>query len=336
MNVGTAIGKDGKMRILIYGAGVQGSVFAASLHRGGHDVKILARRQRLSDIREHGIVLEKLGTPGQQVTRVPAVERLDPTDAFDLVLITMQMGQVGDVLPILAANERIPTMAFFMNNVAGADEFVRALGAKRVIMGFGLMGGIRDGSVVRWASGEKKSHLFEAVLGEVDGSVTPRLRMVMEAFGKAGIRTSAQPNMDAWLKAHWALVGPMARTINKVGNDPYRLAGERELLRLMVKAQLEGFRVIKALGLPLAPTRLKVMLRLPTWVSVAVVRKLLRTEFAKLALAGHAAVGGAEFQLLDQEFQRLIARASLPTQAIDEMSRQTRSAEWQRAHAAGD
>lgn len=324
------------MRILVYGAGVQGSVFAASLHRAGHDVKILARGQRLADIRDHGIVLEKLGTPGQQVTRVPAVDRLEPTDAFDLVIIAVQKGQVGDVLPILAANERIPTMAFFMNNVAGADQLVRALGAERVIMGFGLMGGIRDGSVVRWASGEKRSHLFEAVLGEVDGSLTPRLRVVMEALGKAGIRTSVQRNMDAWLKAHWALVGPMARAINQVGNDPYRLASERELLRLMVGAQLEGFRVIRALGLPLAPARLKVMLRLPTWVSVAVARKLLRTEFAKLALAGHAAVGGAEFELLNQEFRRLIVKASVPTPAIDELLERARGVEWQRAPAAGE
>ena len=76
MNTRGAIGKDRTMRILVYGAGVQGSVFAASLHRAGHEVKILARGQRLADIRKHGIVLEKLGTPGQQVTRVPVVERL--------------------------------------------------------------------------------------------------------------------------------------------------------------------------------------------------------------------------------------------------------------------
>jgi hypothetical protein len=87
----------------------------------------------------------------------------------------------------------------------------------------------------------------------------------------------------------------------------------------MVEAQCEGFRVIAALGLPLAPTRLKVMLRLPNWVSVAVARKLLKTEFAKLALAGHAAAGGAEFQLLDREFRALIEKASLPTPAIDEL-----------------
>jgi 2-dehydropantoate 2-reductase len=308
------------MRILVYGAGVQGSVFAACLHRAGHEVKILARGERLADIREHGIVLEKLGSPEQQATQVPCVEQLGKADNFDLVMVTMQKGQVGDVLPTLAANDRVPNIAFFMNNVAGPGEFVRAVGASRVIMGFGLMGGIRDGSAVRWASGEGKSHLFEAVLGEVDGSLTPRLRTVMEALEEAGIRVSAQPNMDAWLKAHWALVGPMAQTLNRVDNDPYRLANERGLLRLMVEAQREGFGVIRALGLPLAPARLKMMARLPTWVSVAVVRRLLKTDFAKVALAGHAAAGGAEFLLLNQEFRSLIERARVPTPAIDELS----------------
>ncbi|MFN2110632.1 MAG: ketopantoate reductase family protein, partial [Anaerolineae bacterium] len=42
------------MKILIYGAGPLGSVFAARLHQGGHDVSILARGQRLADLREHG------------------------------------------------------------------------------------------------------------------------------------------------------------------------------------------------------------------------------------------------------------------------------------------
>jgi len=37
------------MKILVYGAGVQGSVFAALLHEAGHDVKILARGRRSSN-----------------------------------------------------------------------------------------------------------------------------------------------------------------------------------------------------------------------------------------------------------------------------------------------
>ncbi len=48
-----------KMRILFYGAGVLGSLYAARLQEARQEVSILARGQRLADIREHGIVLEE-------------------------------------------------------------------------------------------------------------------------------------------------------------------------------------------------------------------------------------------------------------------------------------
>ena len=40
------------MKILFYGAGVMGSLYAARLQDSGEEVSILARRQRLADIRE--------------------------------------------------------------------------------------------------------------------------------------------------------------------------------------------------------------------------------------------------------------------------------------------
>ncbi|MDQ2831909.1 MAG: hypothetical protein M3Y74_23020, partial [Chloroflexota bacterium] len=50
--------EDTEMTILVYGAGVLGSVYAARLHDAGHTVSILARDQRLADLRAHGIVLD--------------------------------------------------------------------------------------------------------------------------------------------------------------------------------------------------------------------------------------------------------------------------------------
>jgi ketopantoate reductase len=46
------------MKTLIFGAGPLGSLYAARLHEAGQDVTLLARRQRLTDLHEHGVVLE--------------------------------------------------------------------------------------------------------------------------------------------------------------------------------------------------------------------------------------------------------------------------------------
>ena len=52
------------MNILVYGAGVLGSLYAARLQEAGQHVSLLARGQRLQDIREHSIVLTDVLTGG--------------------------------------------------------------------------------------------------------------------------------------------------------------------------------------------------------------------------------------------------------------------------------
>ena len=131
-------------RILVYGAGVLGSLLAARLHTGGHNVAILARGQRLADIREHGIVLEDYHTGQRETVPVPAVESLEPDDAYDLVLVVMQQQQTADVLPALAANRRTPSLLFLQNNPHGPSDLIEALGPGRVLLGFPASGGGRS------------------------------------------------------------------------------------------------------------------------------------------------------------------------------------------------
>jgi ketopantoate reductase len=45
------------MKLLVYGAGVLGSLFAARMHEAGHDVSLLARGERLAALRRHGVQL---------------------------------------------------------------------------------------------------------------------------------------------------------------------------------------------------------------------------------------------------------------------------------------
>ena len=56
-------------RILILGAGVVGSVYAARLKAAGVDAAVLARGRRLADVSEHGIVLDE--SDNQETHRLP-------------------------------------------------------------------------------------------------------------------------------------------------------------------------------------------------------------------------------------------------------------------------
>ncbi|MGE5137995.1 MAG: ketopantoate reductase family protein, partial [Rudaea sp.] len=141
------------MKILIIGAGVVGSIYAARLHWAGEQVSLLARGQRLAELRENAVVLEDEGTGQRTTTPVPLIDHLDPDDEYDLVMVIMRKDQVPWVLPMVAESRCTPNVLFVGNNVAGPEEYTRALGPERVLLGFAGSGGRREGNQVRFVGG---------------------------------------------------------------------------------------------------------------------------------------------------------------------------------------
>jgi len=306
------------MKILVYGAGVLGSFYALGLAEGGHDVSILARGKRLADIREHGIVLEEMNTERRTTAQVNVVEKLSPEDAYDLVLVLMRANRISEVLPALAANKNTPSVAFIGNNVAGSGEMVAALGNERVLMGFGGTGGARDGHVIRYVSGVEPGKA-PLLIAELNGETTPRLQRIAEAFGRAGIEVGFSPNVEAYLKTHVALVSPLANALYMAGGDNYRLARTRDGIVLCIRAMREGFRVLRALGIPILPGYFKLFEWVPEPILVTLLQRVLDTEYAELGMSGHANVARDEFEELADDFRSLARSSTVPTPAMDQL-----------------
>lgn len=308
------------MKILIYGAGVQGSFFAARLHQAGHEVSVLARGQRLADIREHGIILEHGLTGERSRTDVHVVEHLAPDDAYDWVLVTVRKNHLPPVLPVLAANAHTPNVLFMMNNAAGPAEMVQALGADRVLLGFPGAAGVREGAIVRCAAGPSEGTATITV-GELDGTETPRLEQLVAALRDAGILVRIEPNMDAWLKTHVALVSPVVNALYMAGSDIYRLAATRDAVLLIVRAIREGLQVLRTLHIPIRPPALQLVALVPEPILVAILQRVLASRVAELAIEGHAKAARDEMAWLAEEFQALVLSAGCDTPAIDSLYR---------------
>ena len=70
----------------------------------------------------------------------------------------------------------------------------------------------------------------EVPIGEVDGSITGRTRLVAAALqSMPGFEIEIRTDMDAWLKYHAALLMPsLAAAFYACGEDRIRLAGTRD------------------------------------------------------------------------------------------------------------
>jgi 2-dehydropantoate 2-reductase len=110
------------MRFLVYGAGNIGSLYAARLAQSSQEVAILARGTRLEQIRQRGIELEDGISGKRTTTSLHVVDRLDPDDAYDVVLVILPKHRSPEVLPVLAANGRTPSVMFFIGELDGSKS----------------------------------------------------------------------------------------------------------------------------------------------------------------------------------------------------------------------
>ncbi|WP_395045975.1 ketopantoate reductase family protein [Flavobacterium sp.] len=74
--------------ILIFGAGVIGSVYAGKLALAGHQVSVLERNKRLKELEDNGLLLSK---NGDEIIKahVTIISKLKPNDIYDYIFVTL-------------------------------------------------------------------------------------------------------------------------------------------------------------------------------------------------------------------------------------------------------
>ena len=303
------------MKILVYGAGNIGSLYAAKLNDAGHDVAILARGGRLHEIRECGIVLREFLSGHVSTTHVEAVEQLAPNDAYDLVLVILPSQRVSEVLPVLATNRNTPNVLFFGNNASGPDAMIEAIGRQRVLLGFPGAAAVRNEDIRYLVLNSREQ---PTTIGEVGGADSKRIQAIANAFRQADFPVSVCSNMDAWLKTHVAEISPTANALYRAGGDIGQLQHDRETLVMMIRAIREGYRVLSALGVPMTPSNHEIMRWIPEWTLVAIAKRKLGDKATCIKI-GHVEAARDEMKTIADEFRELACRSGVDTPVIDQL-----------------
>lgn len=305
------------MKVLFFGSGPLASLLASRLIDGGQDVTLLARGQRLADLKANGLVLCDLITGGCTHQEVRLVESLGSADAYDLVIAVMGAHHLEQALPVLAANRACPNILIMGNNAAGPDELAAAVGNERLLMGFvGAAGTITDG-VAYYATRIGRSDT-RLMLGDPYNGITPRVEQVAAVLETSGFAVDRQPNIDAYLKTHAAAVLPVSCAYYLAGRDFDRLAATPDAQVVMLRGIKEALAVLRALNIPIIPPAMDRIMRLPEPLMVPIMRGRMTVPGARLGLV-HIDHMGPELACLASQYRVLMRRAGLSTPNLDRL-----------------
>lgn len=289
-------------RILIFGAGVIGSVFGGLLSARGHDVTMLARNKRFDELNTNGLWLQKNGQAKAQKFPVKVIPSLDIDDGYDFVFVTLRKEQVRDSLPQLK-NIRSSNFVFMVNNPSGYDEWIDALGSDRVIPAFPGAGGKIEKGIVCY---EIVSGIIQpTTLGELNGHVSERILELKAMLKAAGFQVSVSRNMDAWQKTHVALVGPLGDVIYMDGGNNYSVARNAAAIHQMNRALKENFSFLKKSGIGIVPRKLTIIRLIPVWILDIIMKYAFHTKWAETVISNHALNARTEMKVISNELLAL-------------------------------
>ena len=289
-----------KSRVLIYGAGVIGSIYAVKFTNAGHDVFVYARGNRFHSLKNKGL----LYTENNSVKKAPVtvLDKVEHTSTYDYVLIAVRYEQIEIVLAELATNinSNIVTM---VNNPKGYIHWENLIGKGRLIPAFPGAGGKIEDDILHFALTPK---IIQATtFGEVDGTVTDRLRTLALLFKSSQIPHSISKNMDAWQKSHLAMVIPLANGIYFDGGNIYTTAKNKNAIRMMSVAIKKSFNSLKTKGIPITPTKLNIFYFCPLWLMQICLKTFCNTKLAE-TVSSHVPYIREEIAVLEKTFDEVV------------------------------
>ncbi len=276
-----------KSRILIFGAGVIGSAYATKFIEAGFDVTLFARSNKFIALKEKGIQYNEKGKT--KSLKVNVINTLEHDDVYDFIFVTVRYEQSEAALLTLKDNKskNIVTM---MNNSGGLSLWQRIIGDKLLPAFPGIGGQIKDG--VLYARFPPKA-LAGAVFGEVNGSVTERIKSLAQLFEQANLPYKINNNMNDYLITHSvsdiAMIGALHRENKTVDEKTIRSRKTAHGITVTLKKYLNA---IQKAGVTLEPSLYKIILKCPgfildfffiIWLRTKMVKDMLVPEFANSA-----------------------------------------------------
>lgn len=237
------------MRVVVFGAGALGSFFGGMLSKK-HDVLLVGRKEHIDSINGNGLRIEG---KTDFVAFPEASTSMEEGDDADLVILTVKAYDTEKAVEEI--ERKCPAPVLSLQNGLGNEETIGIIaGASRVVGGVTTHG-------VRYVSPGRVEHtgVGETVIGEMDGSVSDRVKKFADAITECGIKTMVSENIkrEIWRKAVVnAAINPLTAILGC--RNGYLLENEHTR-KLMEEICMEGIAVAGGVGVDIGDAVEKVM-----------------------------------------------------------------------------
>ena len=288
------------MRILIYGAGVIGCLYATLFSKAGFDTTIYARGRRLESFKQNGLLYFK--NKNIKKANVNIIHKLEDNDIYDFVFLTVKTNQIHVALEELK-NNNSPNIVTMVNTLEKYDVWGKICGKGRIIPAFPGAGGSFEGNILKAAL--TPSIIQATTFGEINGNKSKRLSQLAILFKKSHIPYKIEKDMHAWQLCHLAMIVPIADAYYKAG-VPEKAGEDKELMRktaISIKKNLDS---LCKLGVTLTPKKMKVLHMLPVQILSIGLRFTFQSEFGNTFMYQHSMKALDEMRELHNQFYSYI------------------------------
>jgi 2-dehydropantoate 2-reductase len=230
-----------KASIAIMGAGAIGSVIGGMLARKEHKVTLVGRKPHIDEIRKNGLHIS--GIWGDYTVRDINAVTEPLHEHQDIIFLTVKSFDTAR-----AATEAAPmvgpstVVVSVQNGLGNIETLVEIFGKEKIIGGMAIFGAIlpEPGNV------RVTVMASETLVGELDGSLTSRVKDIADMLDSAGIPAKASDNImrDIW---HKALYNIALNPLSAIFGVSYGEVADNPHTRWLVKQMIsEAFQVAKA------------------------------------------------------------------------------------------
>lgn len=288
------------MRVLIYGGGVIGCLYATLFSEAGFDTTIYARGGRLESFKQNGLLYFK--NKKIKKVKVNIIDKVEANDIYDFVFLTVKSNQVHTALEELK-NNNSPNIVTMLNTLEKYNTWEEICGKGRIIPAFPGAGGSFEGNILN--AKLTPSIIQATTLGEINGGKSERLLQLASIFKRSHIPYKIEKDMHAWQLCHLAMIVPIADAYYEAG-VPEKAGEDKELMEktaISIKKNLDS---LCKLGVTLTPKKMKVLYRLSVGILRIGLRFTFQSKFGNTFMYQHSMKALDEMRELHNQFYSYI------------------------------